>query len=99
MLHELGGLGEGYQLYEDNSDLAQRARKTGWERWYLPDAIVVRYHQAVTDRCFFTKRTAARPRFLRATRRTEHPAAGCRCSRIAPGRTWALRGSRFRMAA
>jgi GT2 family glycosyltransferase len=57
MLDELGGLDEGYRLYGDDIDLAYRASKAGWERWYVPDAVVVHHHQAVTDRHFFTQRT------------------------------------------
>ena len=54
---ELGGLDEGYRLYGEDIDLAYRARKAGWERWYVPSAVVVHHHQAVTDRRFFTRRT------------------------------------------
>jgi GT2 family glycosyltransferase len=57
MLEELGGLDEGYHLYGEDIDLAYRARKAGWERWYVPDAVVVHHHQAITDRSFFTRRT------------------------------------------
>ncbi|MDX6506982.1 MAG: hypothetical protein QOG06_1626 [Gaiellaceae bacterium] len=57
MLEELGGLDEGYHLYGEDIDLAWRARKEGWERWYVPEAVVVHHHQAVTDRSFFTRRT------------------------------------------
>jgi len=57
MLDRLGGLDEGYHLYGDDIDLAYRARKAGWERWYVPDAVVVHHHQALTDRRFFTRRT------------------------------------------
>ena len=57
MLDELGGLDEGYRLYGDDIDLAYRARKSGWERWYVPDAVVVHHHQALTDRRLFTRRT------------------------------------------
>jgi GT2 family glycosyltransferase len=57
MLEQLGGLDEGYHLYGEDIDLAYRARKAGWERWYVPDAVVVHYHQALTDRRFFTRRT------------------------------------------
>ena len=32
-------------------------RKAGWERWYVPEAVVIHHHQAVTDRRFFTRRT------------------------------------------
>ena len=57
MLEELGGLDEGYHLYGEDIDLAYRARQSGWERWYVPGAVVVHHHQAVTDRSFFTRRT------------------------------------------
>ena len=57
MLDQLGGLDEGYRLYGDDIDLAYRARKAGWERWYVPGAVVIHHHQAVTDRRFLTRRT------------------------------------------
>jgi N-acetylglucosaminyl-diphospho-decaprenol L-rhamnosyltransferase len=57
MLEELGGLDEGYHLYGEDIDLAYRARRAGWERWYVPDAVVIHHHQAVTDRRFLTRRT------------------------------------------
>jgi GT2 family glycosyltransferase len=57
MLRELGGLDEGYHLYCEDIDLAYRAGKAGWERWYIPEAIVIHHHQAVTDRRFLTRRT------------------------------------------
>jgi N-acetylglucosaminyl-diphospho-decaprenol L-rhamnosyltransferase len=57
MLDELGGLDEGYRLYGEDIDLAYRARQAGWERWYVPAAIVIHHNQAVTDRRFLTRRT------------------------------------------
>ena len=57
MLDQLGGLDEGYRLYGEDIDLAYRARQAGWERWYVPDAVVVHHYQAVTDRRFLTRRT------------------------------------------
>jgi len=57
LLDELGGLDEGYHLYGEDIDLAYRARKAGWERWYIPKAVVIHHHQAVTDRRLFTRRT------------------------------------------
>jgi N-acetylglucosaminyl-diphospho-decaprenol L-rhamnosyltransferase len=57
MLDELGGLDEGYRLYGDDIDLAYRARQAGWERWYVPEAVAIHHHQAVTDRRFLTRRT------------------------------------------
>jgi N-acetylglucosaminyl-diphospho-decaprenol L-rhamnosyltransferase len=57
MLDELGRFDEGFRLYGEDIDLAYRAAKAGWERWYLPEAKAVHAHQAVTDRCLFTRRT------------------------------------------
>jgi N-acetylglucosaminyl-diphospho-decaprenol L-rhamnosyltransferase len=57
MLDELGGFDEGYRLYGEDIDLAYRAAKAGWERWYVPAARVTHEHAAVTDRTFLTRRT------------------------------------------
>ena len=57
MLEELGGFDEGFRLYGEDIDLAYRAAKLGWERWYVPEAKVVHVHQAVTDRRLLTRRT------------------------------------------
>ena len=46
MLDELGGFDEGYRLYGEDIDLAYRASKAGWERWYVPAAKAVHAHQA-----------------------------------------------------
>jgi N-acetylglucosaminyl-diphospho-decaprenol L-rhamnosyltransferase len=57
LLDELGGFDEGFRLYGEDIDLAYRAAKAGWERWYVPYAVVRHAHQAVTDRRFLTRRT------------------------------------------
>jgi N-acetylglucosaminyl-diphospho-decaprenol L-rhamnosyltransferase len=57
MLDELGGFDEGFRLYGEDIDLAYRAAKAGWERWYVPEAKVVHAHQAVTDRKLLTRAT------------------------------------------
>ncbi|MGH2922130.1 MAG: methyltransferase domain-containing protein, partial [Gaiellaceae bacterium] len=57
MLDELGGFDDRFRLYGEEIDLAYRAAKAGWERWYLPDAVVCHAHAAVTDRRFLTRRT------------------------------------------
>ena len=57
LLAELGGMDEGYRLYGDDIDLAYRAQKAGWECWYVPEAVVIHHHQAVTDHRFLTRRT------------------------------------------
>ncbi len=38
MLDELGGFDEGFRLYGEDIDLAYRAMRAGWERWYVPEA-------------------------------------------------------------
>jgi len=57
MLEELGGFDEGFRLYGEDIDLCYRAAKAGWERWYVPAAVVEHAHQAETDRRFLTRRT------------------------------------------
>ena len=57
MLEELGGFDEGFRLYGEDIDLCYRAAKAGWERWYVPDAVVEHEHKALTDRRLLTRRT------------------------------------------
>ena len=57
MLEELGGLDEGFRLYGEDIDLCYRAAKAGWERWYVPAAVVEHEHKAETDRRILTRRT------------------------------------------
>jgi N-acetylglucosaminyl-diphospho-decaprenol L-rhamnosyltransferase len=40
-LEELCGFDEGFFLYFEETDLCLRARKAGWETWYVPDSLVV----------------------------------------------------------
>ena len=57
MLDELGGFDEGYRLYGEDIDLAYRALRAGWERWYVPQAVVRHEHKAETDKRWLTRRT------------------------------------------
>jgi N-acetylglucosaminyl-diphospho-decaprenol L-rhamnosyltransferase len=57
LVDELGGFDEGFRLYGEDIDLAYRAAKAGWERWYVPAARVTHVHAAVTDHAFLTRRT------------------------------------------
>ena len=57
LVDELGGFDEGYRLYGEDIDLAYRAAKAGWERWYVPEARVTHAHAAVTDKRFLTRHT------------------------------------------
>jgi GT2 family glycosyltransferase len=69
MLEEIGGWDAGYQLYVEDIDVNYRAMKAGWERWWVPAAVVHHEYQAVIDKRFFTRRNwwhaKAMARFLR----------------------------------
>jgi N-acetylglucosaminyl-diphospho-decaprenol L-rhamnosyltransferase len=57
MLEELDGFDEGFRLYGEDIDLAYRAQGAGWERWYVPQAVVRHEHKAETDKKWLTRRT------------------------------------------
>jgi GT2 family glycosyltransferase len=57
LLSELGGFDEGFRLYGEDIELCYRAAKAGWERWYVPEAIVTHRYAAVIDRRMLTRRT------------------------------------------
>jgi hypothetical protein len=57
MLDELGGWDEGFRHYVEDIDLCYRAMRAGWERWYVPDAIVVHDYAAVIDKRFWSRHT------------------------------------------
>jgi GT2 family glycosyltransferase len=57
MLEELGGFDESFRLYGEDIDLQYRAAKAGWERWYVPYAVVRHEHKAETDKRWLTRRT------------------------------------------
>ncbi|MBA3364383.1 MAG: glycosyltransferase family 2 protein [Actinobacteria bacterium] len=57
MLDEIGGWDAGFRHYGEDIDLCYRAAKAGWERWYVPDAVVTHDYAAVVDRRFLTRHT------------------------------------------
>jgi GT2 family glycosyltransferase len=69
MLEEIGGWDAGYRMYGEDIDLNYRAAKAGWERWYVPAAVVHHEYAAVIDKRFLTRHTLwhaqAMLRFLR----------------------------------
>jgi GT2 family glycosyltransferase len=69
MLDELGGWDAGYRMYCEDIDLNYRAARAGWERWYVPAAVVRHEYAAVIDKRFLTRHTfwhaRAMLRFLR----------------------------------
>ncbi len=69
MLEEIGGWDAGFRMYCEDIDLNYRAAKAGWERWYVPAAVVRHDYAAVIDKRFLTRHTLwharAMLRFLR----------------------------------
>jgi N-acetylglucosaminyl-diphospho-decaprenol L-rhamnosyltransferase len=57
MLEQIGGWDAGYRHYVEDIDLAYRAMKAGWERWYVPAAVVRHAYAAVIDRTFLSRHT------------------------------------------
>jgi GT2 family glycosyltransferase len=57
MLEELGGYDPGFRMYGEEIDLCYRAARAGWERWYVPQAVVRHRWDALTDRTLLTRRT------------------------------------------
>ena len=57
MLDELGGWDAGFRHYCEDIDLGYRAMRAGWERWYVPAAVVVHDYAAVIDRAFLSRHT------------------------------------------
>jgi GT2 family glycosyltransferase len=69
MLDEIGGWDPGFRMYCEDIDLNYRASRAGWERWYVPEAVVTHEYAAVIDKRFLTRHTLwharAMLRFLR----------------------------------
>ena len=57
MLDEIGGWDGGFRHYCEDIDLCYRAARGGWERWYVPDAVVTHAYAAVIDRRFLSRHT------------------------------------------
>lgn len=58
MLEELGGWDAGFRHYVEDVDLCYRAMRAGWERWYVPQAVVRHAYAAVIDKRFRSRHTA-----------------------------------------
>ena len=54
---EVGGFDEGFRMYGEEIDFCYRLAEAGWERWYVPAAVVRHEHKALTDRRWLTRRT------------------------------------------
>jgi GT2 family glycosyltransferase len=57
MLDEIDGWDAGYRHYCEDIDLAYRAMQAGWERWYVPEAVVTHDYAAIIDRRFLSRHT------------------------------------------
>jgi GT2 family glycosyltransferase len=57
MLEEIGGWDAGFRHYCEDIDLCYRAARAGWERWYVPAAVVTHAYAAVIDHRFLSRHT------------------------------------------
>jgi GT2 family glycosyltransferase len=57
MLDEIGGWDAGFRHYCEDIDLCYRAAQAGWERWYVPAALVTHAYAAVIDQRFLSRHT------------------------------------------
>ena len=57
LIDDLGGFDPGFRMYGEDIDLCYRAAKAGWERWYVPQAVVRHRYAAVIDKRFLTRHT------------------------------------------
>ena len=57
MLEEIGGWDAGFRHYCEDIDLCYRAAQAGWERWYVPAAVVTHAYAAVIDQRFLSRHT------------------------------------------
>jgi len=57
MLEEIGGWDAGFRHYCEDIDVAYRAMQAGWERWYVPGALVTHDYAAVIDKRFLSRHT------------------------------------------
>ena len=55
MLEEIGGWDAGYRHYVEDIDLCYRAARAGWERWYVPGAVVRHAYAAIIDKRFLSR--------------------------------------------
>jgi GT2 family glycosyltransferase len=57
MLDDIGGWDAGFRHYCEDIDLCYRAARAGWERWFVPDAVVTHEYAAVIDERFLSRHT------------------------------------------
>jgi N-acetylglucosaminyl-diphospho-decaprenol L-rhamnosyltransferase len=57
MLDEIDGWDAGFRHYCEDIDLCYRAGEAGWERWFVPGAVVRHEYAAVIDERFLSRHT------------------------------------------
>ena len=54
VLETVGPLDEGFFLYVEDIDWAQRIHRAGWDVYYVPSAKIIHHHLAVSDKQLFS---------------------------------------------
>ena len=89
-LDEVGLFDEGYFMYSEETDLCLRLAEAGWERWFVPQAVVVHHDSAMRDQVP-RERIAEEWRSRRRYWREHHSTAGVRVAEAATGLQYAAR--------
>jgi len=89
-LDEVGLFDEGYFMYSEETDLCLRLAEAGWERWFVPQAVVVHHDSAMRDQVP-RERIAEEWRSRRRYWEDHHSAAGVRVAEAATGLQYAAR--------
>ncbi len=63
MLEQIGLLDDGLYTYCDDADICLRARRAGWETWYVPESRVIHLEGASTGIASHIKRPHRRPAY------------------------------------
>ncbi len=66
VFEEIGGLDEGFFLYFEEVDFCSRARRTGWEIWFVPESRVIHFEGSATG---IRQRDRRRPAYWYDSRR------------------------------
>jgi GT2 family glycosyltransferase len=69
MLEQIGLLDEGLYTYFDDVDIGLRARRAGWETWYVPESRVIHLEGVSTGIASHLARPARRPPYWFEARR------------------------------
>jgi N-acetylglucosaminyl-diphospho-decaprenol L-rhamnosyltransferase len=97
VIDAIGLLDEGYFVYYEETDYCLRARRAGWESWYVPQSRIIHLEGQCTGVSDKTKRPKRRPRYWFESRRRYFELNHGRLHAFAIDVAWALGYATFRL--